>query len=361
MASSQLDNQTPHGSNGMTICLSLTCRAIAHSALKYKTGYLTISRYNTTTDKWRNVNIAKKSVEKLSIESGNLLEALRNSGEFQVRLTKKQFFMICKFQKAGREPLYFASILHPQEEQETLDSDTPCNHIKTINMTLEEFEKLHEALDKLLEVMKTPRSQAAGQTEDCEDREFVTGYRWVMLGMGRRSMSIFLTKQACEKNALAYLESLPDDMKKTDADSKFTINTVDVQLPTKIEIIEHVTYNEVLRLTGLSMADLGIEPPPPELVKTSIARLKKQDIVHIASSVCAMLRHSRLYLISDIYDIFLYMGGIEKVTKTLMNHVVSMSGKLFARLLDACYREVVNCDDAPKVPNTEAEAIEVCD
>ena len=370
MASSQLQNHTPQGSNGMTLCLSLNCRAIAHAALKYKTGYLTISRYNSNTDKWRNVHIARKSVEKLIEESGKLLEALRNSGEYQVRLTKKQFFMILKFQKCGREPLYYASILHPLEEQESITSETPCNHIKTINMTLDEFEKLHESLPKLLEVMKTPREQSGNeQHAEDENSEVVTGYRWAMLDMGRRSNAIFLTKHTCEKNALAYLESLPDELKKTEADTKFNITTLDVPLPSKIEIVEHVTYSEILRRTGLSMADLCIEPPAYEVVKTAISQLKKHEIVHIVSSVCAMLKHTRLYLISDIYDIFLYMGGIEKVTNSIMKHVVSMSGKLFARLLDACYREVVNGEGSFSFPSTEVspindsqtEPIEVCD
>jgi len=92
MASSQLDNLTPQGSTGMTICLPFTCRAIVHSALKYKSGYLTLSRFNSNNEKWRNVHIAKKSVEKLVSEADNLLDTFKKTVEYQVSSHQETVF-----------------------------------------------------------------------------------------------------------------------------------------------------------------------------------------------------------------------------------------------------------------------------
>jgi len=64
------------------------------------------------------------------------------------------------------------------------------------------------------------------------------------------------------------------------------------------------------------MEDLCIEPPPYDIVKLVIERRKKQEIVHIATTIAAMLGHKKLYFMSDIYDIFLYLGDIKKVTDT---------------------------------------------
>ena len=116
MTSSQLDAQTPQGSSGMTICLSEKTRVIAHAARQYKTGYITLSRYNEDTGKWRNVHIAKKSFEKMKEASTELLDALVHRKSKQLRLTKKPFLMITKFQKYNNEELYFLSVLHPKTE-----------------------------------------------------------------------------------------------------------------------------------------------------------------------------------------------------------------------------------------------------
>jgi len=64
------------------------------------------------------------------------------------------------------------SVLHPQEEQEVITSQTPCNHVKTINMSLTEFEKLHESLHKLLDVIRMPRAKEGNVGgSDAEEHE----------------------------------------------------------------------------------------------------------------------------------------------------------------------------------------------
>ena len=78
MTTSQLNAQTPQGASGMTICLSEKTRVIAHAARQYKAGYITLSRYNDDSGKWRNVHIAKKSFEKVKESAGELLDAVVN-------------------------------------------------------------------------------------------------------------------------------------------------------------------------------------------------------------------------------------------------------------------------------------------
>ena len=69
----------------------------------------------------------------------------------QLRLTKKQFLMITKFQKYNKEELYFVLVLHTKTEQESVTDVTEYTHSKTINLR-EEFEKLQSSIDKFIKL-----------------------------------------------------------------------------------------------------------------------------------------------------------------------------------------------------------------
>ena len=343
MAACQLEVQTPHGSSGMTICLSDRTRVIAHAGLKYKSGYITISRYSEDKDRWRNSHIARKSIEKLLPESGKLLESLKKKELHQIPLTKKQFLMTTKFQKAGRETLHFISLLHTKADHECVTDDAEFNHAKTINLRLEEYEKLHSSLPRLYEVIKTvtsPSDENRGCV-DAEEPRTIAGHRWAMKNSGRRSNSIFLTYAACQRNATAYVKDLPENLIQNADDVEFVISTVQVPRPTKLEVMEQVAYNEVLRKTGYSEAELSLQPPPAEEVAAIIDNLDKSEIVQITARVSALIGHNRLYFLNDIYDVFVYVGGLEKVQNAISKHHTSPSNKLFARLVDSCYNEIV--------------------
>ena len=53
------------------------------------------------------------------------------------------------------------------------------------------------------------------------------------------------------------------------------------------------------------------------------------------------LNHKRLYFMSDVYDIFVYLGGIERTREILAKCVVSPPDLQSCRLIDSCYQKVV--------------------
>lgn len=346
MAACLLDVRTPQGANGMTVCLSEKTRVIAHAGLKYKSGYITISKYSPDSGKWRNVHIARKSMEKLMPLSGQLLEALKKREGCQLQLTKKQFLMVSKFNKPGRDTMHFISILHPKTEQEKLSEAIEYNHAKTINLNQDEYEKLHSSLDKLYQVTKTCQSSGENGSGASEESDAITCYRWTLQKKGTRSNSVFLTREECDRNAKAYIEDLPAELKEGEHDTEYSIHTTEVPRPSKVEVIEHIMYNEILRKTGFSAFDLALQPPSVEVITQAVNDVSKSEIVQITSKVAAMIGHKKLYFLSEMYDVFVYVGGIDKVKEAVFKHHSSPSGKLFARLLDSCYNNAVKPETA---------------
>ena len=344
MTTSQLNAQTPQGSSGMTICLSEKTRVIAHAALQYKTGYITISRYNDDTGKWRNVHIAKKSFEKIRESADNLLDAIVNRQAMEQRLTKKQFLMITKFQKHDKEELYFLSILHPKVEQESIASVTEFLHSKTINLRREEFEKLHASLDKIDHVISTP--QSGGNDSDkykhLEECPTVKCYRWSIEKRGLKSLNVYMDHEQCEMAVQNYIQSSPGE----DNDpSSYTIEAVQLLRPSKLEITQRVYYNVLLKETGYDVDDMTIMPPSAALVRETIEeKVTKVNVLRIVEAVSSMLNHKRLYFLSEIYDIFTYVDGIAKIEEQVVKSVTP-SELVSERLIDSCYELVVKRGD----------------
>ena len=197
----------------MTICLSDKTLVVAHAALQYKAGYITVSRHNDDTGKWRNVHIAKKSFEKMKESADALLDALVNRKALEMRLTKKQFLMITKFEKYNKEELYFLSVLHPKVEQESIANVTEFLHSKTINLRREEFEKLHSSFDKLYEVISTPQpgGNDADKHSHLEECPTINCYGWSIEKRGLHSLSVYRTREQCEASVQSYIESSPGE------------------------------------------------------------------------------------------------------------------------------------------------------
>ena len=347
MTSSQLNSETPQGASGMTICLSEKTRVIAHAARQYKAGYITISRYNDDTNKWRNVHIAKKSFEKIKESSCGLLDALTNRKTMQLRLTKKQFLMITKFQKYNKEELYFLSILHPKTEQDNLTDATEYTHSKTINLRLEEFEKLHVSYDQLYLVITTPQAEDSKQGH-LEEYPTVKCFRWFIEKRGFRSHTVFLTREQCEANVQSFIQSDNDD--EPMESSTYVIEPEQILRPSKLEITQRVFHCLLLEQIGYDMTDMIMMSPPAEVVRSTIEeKVTKDHVLKIVDEVSSMLNHKRLYFLSKIYDIFTYVGGIGKIEADIVKAVNPPFLKT-ERLIDFCFGLVMKKDPNTAVP-----------
>ena len=353
MANTQLDAQTPQGSSGMTICLSEKTRVIAHAARQYKTGYITLSRHNEDTGKWRNVHIAKKSFEKMKEASTELLDALVHRKSKQLRLTKKQFLMITKFQKYNKEELYFLSVLHPKTEQEDITDCTEYMHSKTINLRVEEFEKLLSSYDKLHVVISTPQPGAADDTKFSHHDECPTVrcYRWFIEKRGLRSLNLYLTREQCEASVQSYIETSPgEDMEP----SAYTLEPVTMLRPSKLEITQRVFYRHLIDQSGSSMTDVLMTPLSVTVVRGIIDDTTTRDsVLRIVEAVASMVEHKRLYFISEIFDIFVYLGGVVKTEEQIVQSIITTE-HLSERLIDFCYDIVLKAKAAQKQSEPQA-------
>ena len=334
MSTDQLQSTTPNGADGITVCLSDKTRAVAHSAFDYKTGYMTLARYNESTTKWRSVHLAKKSCSILMEEAPSLLTAM-DTGDFkQVKLTRRQFLMTTKFQKTGGgEDMMFISLLHPFTETDSVQNTKDCNHAKTINLNKEEFVKLIEFMPKLMDKMGTPREQKKEEDESATIR----AYKWVMPDRFTSSVGLFPTPELCRRSVMAYLTSIVTEYVPVDDDFKFDIIPVDLERPSKINIVEHVYYTLLLEKTGIPMSDLMLETPSMEILKKADALLLKNEVVEVSTAVAAKLANKRLYLVPEAFDLFSYMSGKDKVMYYIVKNGISSSKKLYARLIDTCY------------------------
>ena len=337
MASRQLNSQTPQGSSGMTVCLSEHTRVIAHAAQQYKSGYVTVSRYSTDTSKWRNVHIAKKSFEKLKESRVELNNALLNGEEKQVSLTKRQFVMITKFQRTDKEPQYYVSFLHPKTEQEKLTNTADCHHSKTINLRKEEYGKFQEAMDNIYQVITTQPKEGEGSAVNLDEAVTIKAYQWNVEKRGMKSHTLFPTRKDCEDSVKGYLAGLPDEDQKYD----YTVNELEIHRAGKMEILEQVFCNQVLDKTGYSWTDLMLHSPTYDEIEQSIIKVTKNEVLRIAERIAVTLNHKRLYFMSDVYDIFLYVGGLNHVKEVLTKSYVSPPDELSGRLIEFCYQKVV--------------------
>ena len=321
----------------MTLCLSEHTRVIAHAAQQYKSGYVTVSRYSCDTSKWRNVHIAKKSFEKLKESSDELYKALVNGDAKQVCLTKRQFAMITKFQRSDKDPIHYVSFLHPKTEQEKLVDTSECHHSKTINLRKEEYEKLHAAMENIHKVIVTAPKDSEGNACNPDEAVTVKAYQWNVAQRGMKSHTLFPTRKDCEDSVKGYIQGLPQEDQKCDYD----ITELDVHRASKMEILELVFCNLVLDKTGHSWSDLMLQPPPSQDIMEAVAKVSKNEVLRIAERIASCLNHKRLYFMNDVYDIFVYVGGIEKSIEILAKCEVTPHEDLSIRLIDFCYQKIV--------------------
>ena len=334
MATEQLDVSTPNGADGMTVCLSEKTRVVGHSAFQYKSGYMTVSRYNESTTKWRSVHLAKKSCSILLEQTAALLTALDSGESKQVKLTRRQFVMMTKFRKTGAcEDIRYISLLHPYTEVDTLENAKDCNHAKTINLTREEFVKLAESLPKLMEKMGTPREQKS----EPDETETVRAYRWLMTYTGMTSQSLFLTPEMCKSSVLIHLTAEVTEAVPMDDVFDYKIIPEEVPRPSKIVIVEQVYYTLLLEKIFIPMNELLQKPPSMKMLREANSRLKKSEVVEVSTSIAAKLGNKRLYLVPEAFDYFDFVCGREKVMTDISDNGISCNRALHARLIDACY------------------------
>jgi len=286
--------------------------------------------------------LAKKSFEKLREHSAVLLAALSNGESSQVRLTARQFVMITKFVRGERGPLYHVSILHPKTEVDMLVDTADCYHSKTINMRKEEFVKLHDAMDKLHLVITTPPPPADNASTP-EEEVTIKAYKWDLPKRGTKSLTVYPSKDECQESVKAYVEGLPSS-----EDCAYEIEEILVHRSSKMEILEHVFSSRILDKTGHSWSDLMLQSPEYATLEAAIAKVTKTEVVQIAEQLAVKLNHKRLYFMNDVYDIFVYFGGVQRVTDRLRQSIVTPSLLSAQQLMEFCYRKIVRSFDVPK-------------
>ena len=351
MATGQLEISTPNGADGMTVCLSEKTRVVAHSAFQYKSGYLTLSKYNESSTKWRSIHIAKKSCGILMEEASSLLAALESRKCKQLKLTRRQFVMVTKFRKTSDgEDMFYITLLHPFTETDVLENPNDCNHAKTVNLNKEEFRKLSESLPKLLEKMGTPREQK----QEVDESDCMRVYRWSLPYTGMNSLSLFLTPDLCKRSVMCYLNSVLTEGVPTDNRFEYKIIPVDMARPCKLRVVEHIYYTLLLEKTGIPMADLMLQTPSMEVLQKADASLTRSEVVEACTSVAAKLGNKRLYLVPEAYDLFSFISGKEKVMYYIVKNGIFCSKKNYARLIDSCYSLVCkqNVDCASHFDNS---------
>ena len=84
-----------------------------------------------------------------------------------------------------------------------------------------------------------------------------------------------------------------------------------------------------------------ISSPTYDEIEQSIIKVTKNEVLRIAERIAVTLNHKRLYFMSDVYDIFLYVGGLNHVKEVLTKSYVSPPDELSGRLIEFCYQKVV--------------------
>jgi hypothetical protein len=368
MATALLDNHTPTGADGMTIQLSANTRVVAHASKDGKAGYITISRFNSSKQNWRNVHISKKSLEKLKENSQKFLQALASSENCQVPLTKRQHVKTTFLErnalasgsdtdvspaKKRKTTLQYVSLLHPTSAKESIDEDTDINHVKTINLKPDEFAKFIENLEKLLRVTATPtegksaaNQEGAKQEEEEEEEEEETpsikATRWAMEEGGQWSDKIFLKSKDAVEDVCRFkaehaemCENLPDEV-YLDRDFTPSYGLVNVPRPSKLRVVEYVVFR-MLQVMVEQQDRPHSECPTEEELDVLSAKLKKTVIVQMVKDILAMLKFRSLHFVDELCDLFFYVGGLKRVYKPLTEGLIYPSDELYLRLLHTCY------------------------
>ena len=324
----------------LTIVVELSdkSRLTVHPGDKWKSGYVTLSRVSKNKNGWRNVHISKKSFEKLAENFSNLEEALKErSTRYQLMLTRKQHVLTTKFQREGKEPIYYVSFIHPTEEKDILDRGEEVNHAKTINLTEHEFEGLKNNLERSLKVVRSKNV-----SHENEESLMLDGYRWSFRRTGERSQMIFLTQTACVHDARQHYERVikerpGDEDMECEIDSLYDCMPVQVRRPSKLELIEHIAY--ILLIKTLENDGVCVDDNPPDGPELRRARhfFDYSALTAITKRLLLRLKYKQIYLTSELVQLFLYVNGMERVENTLCKHETPGRGRLYPRLLNHCF------------------------
>ena len=290
--------------------LSEKSRAIAHPGDKWKPGYLTLSRKAQNKNGWRTVHISKKSFEKLVENFSGLDEALREKSiRYQLMLTRKQHVLTTVFQRDERDPLYYVSIMHPVQERDVLTGQEEVIHAKTINLSEDEYQKLKDSQDLLLHVVRTRNS-----TSESDESAMLDGYRWLSRKNGQLSNKIFTNEKDCCDDARRH--NIHDQGAMYNAQSMdcedeplYEYIPVQVQRPSKLELIEHVAYLMIIECLDSKFNIQYDDYPSSDDVDKALAMFDNATLCGISKRLLLRLKYKQLYLCKDLCKFsYLLMG-----------------------------------------------------
>ena len=315
--------------------LSERTKITAHPGDKWKAGYVTLSRVAQNKTGWRNVHISKRSFEKFAEHLSSLDEALKEkSTQYQLMLTRRQHVLTTRFQRDDRDPIHYVSFMHPTEERDFLSGAEEMNHAKTINVTEEEFARIKLNLDLLLKVVKSKNA-----TAENEESPMLDGFRWLFRQSGERSSKIFPSEQCCLEDARQHFREQNPKPLGCNFETLYDFTPVQVQRPSKLELIEHVAYCMTLQNLENMNANVDDGPPRAEDVDRAITHLDNSMLFAFAKKLLVQLKYRQVYLASELVQVFLYVQGLEKLKNVIVKHQQPGCGKLYTRLLDHCFSQ----------------------
>ena len=319
----------------LVVELSEKTRVTAHPGEKWKAGYVTLSRVAQNKTGWRNVHISKRSFEKLAEHLPKIDTALKlRSTQYQLMLTRKQHVLTTRFQREGKDPLHYVSFMQPTEERDSLNGSEEMNHAKTINLTGAEFEVFTNFMESLLKVVRSKKSSS-----ESDESTVIEGLRWLFRPTGERSSKICLNQSECEEDSRRHYQGLAHQPQEvTNYQDLYVYEPVQVQRPTKLEVIEHIAYRMIVQdLDNAGIAGDDSDPPQSTDVCKSALGLDLSLFFALTKKVLMQLKYKQVYMTNELIQVFLYVQGLERVKDVLISHLQPGHGKLYTRLLDHCF------------------------
>ena len=148
----------------------------------------------------------------------------------------------------------------------------------------------------------------------------------------------FSAEKIPSKN-LEQFHTQPDEYQH---ESYYDFTLVQVQRPSKLELIEHLTYAVIVRQLNAMNVETSTEPPCKEKVNSVIACFDKDSLTGVAKKVLGLLRYKNIYWQMN-WCRYSCVVRVLNVSKLLLSNTFSqVCGKLYTRLLDHCCDVVCN-------------------
>ena len=308
---------------------------------KWKAGYVTLSRVAQNKTGWRNVHISKRSFEKFAENLPSIDTAMKEKSiQYQLMLTRKQHVLTTRFQREGKETLHYLSFMHTLEEKDSLNGSEEMNHAKTINLTEAEFDVLKNNLEGILKVVRSKNLSMENY-----ESIMIEGLRWLYRPTGERSSKICLNQRECEEDSRRHFQCLDNQPQEvSNYQELYDYEPVQVQRPTKLEVIEHIAYRMIVQeLENAGVAVDDSEPPHDADVHSAALNLDLSQFFVFTKKVLLHLKYKQIYMTNELIQVFLYVQGLERVKAALISHMQPGQGKLYTRLLDQCF--LVACEE----------------